>query len=265
EEQLRNREVEATSVDVWATTLVATYFTDPEVVAAVLPPPIEPGDEPLVKITVATVDIPGYPTFGAGSFSVRARHEGTDGYYALLMPMTTEQSVIGGRETFGEPKKLGAVTLDRHGDRVVGWVARMGTTIIEVSGRVVEALDPPADETRTDFYFKFLPAPDGKGFDSDPALVYCHRTEKTRTFERVDGDVVLRDSRFDPVADLPVRQLRDIVLATRSSVQRGEIHGTVPGEWLRPYVHQRYDDLSPVGGDDLSPVGGDDLSPVGGE
>ncbi len=251
EEQLRNREVEATSVDVWATTLVATYLTDPEVIAAVLPPPIEVGDEPLVKVTVATVDIPGYPTFGAGSFSVRARHEGTDGYYALFMPMTTEQSVIGGRETFGEPKKLAAVELERDGDRVAGRVARMGFPLIDVAGRVAETLAPPAGETRTDFYFKFLPAPDGKGFDSDPALVYCHRTEKTRELWRVDGQVVLGESRFDPVADLPVRELRDIVLATRSSVQRGEIHGTVPGEWLRPYVHQRYDDLSPVGSDEL--------------
>ena len=67
EERLRNREVEATSVDVWATTLVATYLTDPEIIAAVLPPPIGPGAEPLVKVTVATVDIAGYPTFGAGS------------------------------------------------------------------------------------------------------------------------------------------------------------------------------------------------------
>ena len=43
EEQLRNREVEATSVDVWATTLVATYLTDPELIAAVLPPPRRAG------------------------------------------------------------------------------------------------------------------------------------------------------------------------------------------------------------------------------
>src|SRR5580692_5707248 len=135
EAQLRNREVEATSVDV-----LATYLTDPEVIAAVLPPPIEPGDQPLVKVTVATVDIPGYPTFGAGSFSVRARHEGTDGFYALLMPMTTEQSVIGGRETFGEPKKLGSVELDRQGDRVTGSFARMGTEIVNVSGRVTRQL-----------------------------------------------------------------------------------------------------------------------------
>jgi acetoacetate decarboxylase len=247
EEQLRNREVEATSVDVWANTLVATYLTDPEIIAAVLPPPIEPGSEPLVKVTVATVDIPGYPTFGAGSFSVRARHEGTDGFYALLMPMTTEQSVIGGRETFGEPKKLGSVELNRDGDQVTGTFARMGIEIVKVSGRIVGDLELPSTETRTDFYFKLLPSPDGKGFDSDPALVYCHRTEQTRRLEEVSGEVVLKDSRFDPVADLPVRELLSIQLAERSSVQRGEIHGTVPGEWLRPYVHQRYDDMSPVG------------------
>ncbi len=247
EEQLRNREVEATSVDVWAVTLVATYLTDPEVIASVLPPPIEPGFEPLVKVTVATVDIPGYPTFGAGSFSVRARHEGTEGFYALLMPMTTEQAVVGGRETFGEPKKLGAVDLARDGDRVTGTFARMGIEIVNISGRVSGELELPDTETRTDFYLKFLPSPDGKGFDTDPALVYCHRTEQTRKLEEVTGEVTLRESRFDPVADLPVRHLVNITLAERSSIQRGEIHGTVPGEWIRPYVHQRYDDLSPIG------------------
>ena len=247
EEQLRNREVEATSVDVWATTLVATYLTDPEVIASVLPPPIEPGDEPLVKVTVATVDIAGYPTFGAGSFSVRAHHEGTDGFYALLMPMTTEQAVIGGRETFGEPKKLGSVDLVRDGDAVTGTFSRMDIEIVNISGRVSRGLELPDAETRTDFYLKFLPSPDGKGFDTDPALVYCHRTEQTRKLEEVIGEVILRESRFDPVADLPVRELVNITLAERSSIQRGEIHGTVPGEWIRPYVHQRYDDLSPVG------------------
>ena len=164
------------------------------------------------------------------------------------MPMTTEQSVIGGRETFGEPKKLGSVDLVRQGDQVTGTFARMGTEIVRRSadGSTGE-LELPDTETRTDFYFKFLPSPDGKGFDSDPALVYCHRTEQTRKLEAVTGEVVLPESRFDPVADLPVRELVGITLAERSSVQRGEIHGTVPGEWIRPYVHQRYDDLSPVG------------------
>jgi acetoacetate decarboxylase len=116
-----------------------------------------------------------------------------------------------------------------------------------LTGQVVETLDPPPDGKRTDFYFKFLPAPDGKGFDGEPSLVYCHRDETTRSLERVDGEVILRESRFDPVADLPVRRLVGMTLAARRSVQRGEIHSRVPGEWLLPYVHQRYDDLSPIG------------------
>lgn len=249
-EQLANREVQATSVGAWATSLVAVYETDPDIVAAVLPPPLEPGAEPLVKVTVASVDLgrPGVPTFGAGSFSVAARHEGTEGWYALLMPMTTEQSVIGGRETFGEPKKLGQVELIRDGDRVTGTIARLGTTIIEVNGTVGGSVDV-IDGTRTDFYFKFLPAPDGKGFDGEASLVYCRRDESTRSAQRVDGEITLRESRFDPVADLPVRAVRSITLAERQSVQRGEIVSRVPAEWLIPFAHQRYDDLSPVGED----------------
>jgi acetoacetate decarboxylase len=249
-EQLANREVQATSVGAWATSLVATYATDPDIIAAVLPPPLEPGAEPLVKVTVASVDLgrPGLPPFGAGSFSVAARHEGTEGWFALVMPMTTEQSVIGGRETFGEPKKLGQVTLEQDGDRVTGVIARLGTTIIEISGTIGEPVEV-TDGTRTDFYLKFLPAPDGKGFDDEGSLVYCHRDETTRSAHRVDGDVVLRESRFDPVADLPVRELRSITLAERRSVQRGEIVGRVPADWLIPFAHQRYDDLSPIGED----------------
>ena len=67
--------------------------------------------------------------------------------------------------------------------------------------------------------------------------------------ERVEGEITLRESRFDPVVDLPVCRIVSIELAERRSIQRGEIHGQVPGEWLRPFVHQRYDDLSPIGED----------------
>ena len=243
----RNREIEATSIPTWSKTLNAIYETDRDVVAAVLPPPLSPAAEPLVRATFATVEMDGRPPFGAGYFAVRARHEGREGEYPLVMPMTTEQAVIGGRETFGEPKKLGEVTLVRTGDDVVGRMTRMGVTFVEVSGRVVERLAVPPERTKTDFYFKFLLSPDGKGFDSEPALVYCYKTEQVRVLERVDGSVTLRESPFDPVVDLPVRRLVEITYAERASQQRGEIVSRVPSEWLLPYVHQRYDDLSPLG------------------
>ena len=53
-EAIRNRELEATGRETWSESLEAVYVTDPEVVAAVLPPPLEPGPEPLVRLNVET-------------------------------------------------------------------------------------------------------------------------------------------------------------------------------------------------------------------
>lgn len=241
EELRRTREAKASVPDVWSVGVTAVWETDPEVVAAVLPAPLEPPAQPLVRINISQVDISGY-SLGAGTFAVAARHDALPGWYPLLMPMTTERALTGGREVFGEPKKLGEVSVERNGDEVIASFGRQGITLVEVRGRVGEPLEPPPLTTKTDFYFKFLPAPDGDGFDSDPKLVYCHREERTRSLHRVDGEVTLGESPFDPIADLPVRRLQEIRLGERQSDQRGEIVATVPGEWLLPYVHQRYDD-----------------------
>ncbi|MBL7631155.1 acetoacetate decarboxylase family protein [Frankia nepalensis] len=252
-DQLRNREVEATSVDTWAISMVAIYETDPELVAAVLPPPLAASAPEHVRVTIARVDVGrGLPPFGAGTFAVGAGHDGIVGDYALVMPMTTEQSVIGGRETFGEPKKIGDVRLELSGglalgSRVSGSVTRLGVTFVEVNGLLAERLPTPEDGVRSSFYLKFLPAPDGKGFDDDPALVHVQRREKTRALFRVDGEMILRESRFDPVADLPVRRLVGIEIAERSSVQTGAVVRRLPQEDILPFAHQRYDNLSPVG------------------
>ena len=248
-EQIRSREVEKTSVGAWSTVLVATYETDPAILASVIPRPLEPSTTPLVKVTFATVDIPGLDTFGAGSVSVQCSHEGTLGYYCLVMPMSTEQSVIGGRETFGEPKKLGRVTVDLDGSSVHGTMARMGVTFAEFSGHTTGVLEIPEPETRTDFYFKALPSPDGAGLDTDPSLVYCTREETVRWVKACEGELELRDSRFDPVADLPIRSLAGVTVGERNAVQRGRIHSKVPAAWIVPFMHQRYDDLSPTGED----------------
>jgi acetoacetate decarboxylase len=243
----RNREIEATQGEIWSQALTAIYETDPEVIAAVLPHPLRPPAQPLARLTITTVEMPGGHVFGAGYFAVRAAHGDTEGEYPLLMPMTTEQATVGGRETFGEPKKIGEVSARRDGDAVEGRMARMGFTIAEIHGRVVERLEPPPARTKTDFYFKFLPAPDGNGFDNDPALVYCHKQEKMRVLERVEGDVVLKDSPLDPIADIPIRRVVDLNWSERATFQTGEIRERVPAEWLLPFVHQRYDDLSVLG------------------
>lgn len=74
--------------------------------------------------------------FGSAVFSVTARHGDRHGDYPLFMPQSTEQSVTGGRETFGEPKKLAQITVERDGDRVTAGVDRLGYRLIRLSGQV---------------------------------------------------------------------------------------------------------------------------------
>jgi len=44
-----------------------------------------------------------------------------------------------------------------------------------------------------------------------------------------------------------VRSIVSFEYAEIASSQTGEVVGRVPAEWLEPFVHQRYDDLSVLG------------------
>src|SRR5207248_4566751 len=115
---------------------------DPDALTAVLPPPLKPTGRPLVRVNISEVDLPGYP-LGAGSFAVAASHGGVDGWYPLVMPMTHERALTGGREVFGEPKKLGEVVVERDGLAVHARMARHGVSFVEVRGVVGEPLPLP--------------------------------------------------------------------------------------------------------------------------
>ncbi|MCP2337048.1 acetoacetate decarboxylase family protein [Actinomadura rupiterrae] len=242
-EELRAaREAAARIPDVWSTGVTAVWETDPDAAAQVLPPPLKPAARPLVRATLSRVDLPGGHALGAGSVAVRAVHDGREGDYPLVMPMTTERALTGGREVFGEPKKLGDVRVTVAGGRLDASLVRHGIAFVQVSGVIGEDLEIPPPHEDLDFYLKFLPAPDGDGLDSDAALVHCTRRGRTRRLRRVDGTVTLAESPYDPVADLPVRRLVEITLGERTSSQQGRIAERVPAEAVLPFVHQRYDD-----------------------
>jgi len=246
-EQQRNREVEAVQSEIWSRALTIVFETDPDLVGAVLPPPLEPSSHSTARLRFATVDMgTGLKPFGAGWFGVRARHGDVEGEYALFMPMTTEQATIGGRETFGEPKKIADLTLAVDADRVSASIERMGFRVAEVSGQLGAEL-PGYERDKIDFYFKLMPSCTGAGLEADPVFVYCHRKEKARTRRAVDGELKLIDSPLDPIADFPVRRVVSMEYGELASHQSGEPKGTVPAGTLLPYVHQRYDDLSVLG------------------
>lgn len=231
--------------DTWWDAAVGTYETDPEAIAAVLPPPLRPGPEPLVTFEVATTadldDDPDAPLTGTATFSVAARHDDLVGSYPLLQVVTDESRLVDLRERLGLPAKLGEITSEIEGQRISNQVRRRGHTVAMVVGTVVARREPQA-RVLTQFAFKATPgAEDPSRLDADPLIV--HHAVRTTERQAVDlsGFVRLGRSPHDPVNGLPIRRIGAITLSQRTVVGSATVAGSVPAADFAPFAHQRTD------------------------
>jgi acetoacetate decarboxylase len=225
--------------------LELVYRSDPAVVAAVIPPPLSAPDEPRVHVRITEIDLPlpggGRHREMVGFIAVDAVHEGRKGEYPLMIPIDLEGAVAISRERFGEPKKLAQLELVRSGDRVEGRMTRDGVTFVEMVGDVTGALPVPEPYEATQFWFKFLPAVSGVGFDAGPLLVRVDQVRTPVTLEAVDGKVELRDLATVPVADLPVEEVVSFTYTTRRSSVRPAVVAEVDPVAFAPFAAARYD------------------------
>jgi acetoacetate decarboxylase len=223
--------------------LEVVYRTDPDALAAVLPPPLQPPAEPRVHVRITDIDL----TFGeyrhkelVGYFAVDAIYDGEAGEYPLLIPIDLEHAIAISRERFGEPKKLADIELTRDGNHVEGRITRDGVTFIEVVGDVTESLPVADPYPARQFWIKFLPAVSGEGFDAGPFLVKLEQMRTPISSERIDGKLELRDVATAPVVDLPVLELESINWTVRSSANTPSIVAELDGLAFEPFVAVRY-------------------------
>lgn len=226
--------------------LEVAYRTDPDVLAAVLPPPLTPPDEPRVHARITEIDL----RFGehrhhemVGYFAVDAKYEGETGEYPLVIPIDLEPALSISREKFGEPKKLCDIELVRDGDHVEGRITRHGVTFVEIVGDVTGTLPTPEPYPARQWWFKFLPAVSGSGFDAGPFLVRVDQVRSPESLERVEGELVLRELASIPVVDLPVLETESIHWTVRRSTHEPKLVGPVDPDAFEPYAHSRYDGL----------------------
>ena len=238
-------EVKETKRNITSKGLDIIYETDPEIVASVLPPPLKPAAEPLVRLQLIGVDMGDGRLFGSASFGVAATHEGSEGYYCLLMPQATEPIVVGGRETFGEPKKIATISIDRTGDTATADVSRYGISLFHVEGTVGAELGATAPGVELEYYFKYLRDPAGNGL-TDPHLVYCEYDRDVYKRNEFTGTLTFGESPVDPVHEIEVRKIRSMIWLERYSQQRAHIRQRVDGDALLPFVHHKYDDMEAV-------------------
>jgi acetoacetate decarboxylase len=230
----------------------ALYETEPEIARALLPRPLKPAESPEIFVQFAHVAM-HFPRdrvveIGAATVGVACSHEGRGGYYVLTMPMEGEFVVIGGREKYGEPKKLAETEYTLSKGQVNARVTRHGITFLELDGTVGPETSAPKRFTEYFYCYKALPAAstdntDNGGFDGEVLLTLLTWERDYTSVKRIEnGRIILRESPHDPLIDVPVKRLIRMELAEGATRTRGEVLRTVPGEWLAPFLVQRYDD-----------------------
>lgn len=229
-----------------ARSISCVYETDAEVAQSVVPKPLEASLGSEVCVTFNSVSVPITPDLTielrSTSFGVRVEYDDKPGIYPLTMPTNSEEAVLRGRERFGLPMKLARIDFEIGDERVSSRVERLGIALLSASGRRAEDLGSRAT-TEHGYCFKAFPGCTlGKGFDQDPQLVRLEWRHDHARVWRLEGELALRDSAFDPVADLPVRRIVELEYREGTTVFSGRVLRPVPGEWLLPFLHQRYDD-----------------------
>jgi len=224
--------------------LAVMFTTRPQIVERLLPPPLEPDE-----VARAMMFIASYPQTNLGpgyreaALFIGCRHAGEAGNYCLSMPIDSQESrIYNGRDIFGFPKKKASIELEEDGDSVRGSVERHGVRFVEIEARLLAELDElPA--AGPNFLFKASPRIDLQpGFDG-PVLLCRQQTEVTPRQVRVgSAEVTLRESAFDPWAEVEVVDVMVAALLVSDNVMRpGEVLGEVDAEAFLPHYFKMTD------------------------
>ena len=124
--------------DFYDAEMLTVYFeTQTEIVARLLPPPLKPASNPIAIVFVAN-----YPKTNFGviylesALFLTSEYEGDEGIFCLSMPVTNDMAMIGGREIFGYPKKMGDIYFKHEGNDARGWTERHGIRFLEIKAKL---------------------------------------------------------------------------------------------------------------------------------
>jgi len=198
------------------------YPTERERIAALLPPGIDPSAESKVHLSIYCVPVPDEPEYGV-VVKVDADYRGTRGAYTLGYGIDQESAIFISRDTNGQPKYPCQTTYYRMGNALTARASHQGYTFLEFAGSVKGAVPNPPDHVEHEWWVKVSRAVGGaeKSYDFPPHVVHVETGFRTLYQQQVEGTLLLRDSPWDPIAELlPMRGAATAYLRTALPTKR---------------------------------------------
>jgi len=190
--------------------LVITYRTDPEMLAKVIPAPLEMTD-PVVKFEfIRMPDSTGFGDYTESGQVIPVQFQGKRGSYVHAMYLDDMSPIAGGREIWGFPKKLASPQLSVEKDTIHG-VLRYGQIPVAVAtmgykhrplphDRMLDSLSAP------NYLLKIIPHVDGTARICELVRYFCEDITIKGAWEGPAG-LELFHHALAPVAALPVLEV----------------------------------------------------------
>jgi acetoacetate decarboxylase len=193
--------------------MVISYETEPEIVRAQLPEPLEPADRPLVSYEfIRMPDSSGFGSYTESGVVIPARFRGEEVNFVSQMYLNDDPPNAAGREIWGFPKKYAHPKLEIVKDTLTGTLhytgqlVAMGTMAYKHASMAHDGGRNAANLAKTQVNLKIIP-----GVDGNPALcqlVAYNLSEITvKGAWSGPGRLHLVPHVNAPVADLPVRRI----------------------------------------------------------
>ena len=219
--------------------LKITYRTDAEKIAALIPPGIDPGAEPNVQVNIYNVPVPDVPEYGV-QITVDADYRGTKGRYTVGLGIDQESAIFISRDTNGQPKYPCEIAYYRMGDQVTARCSHQGYTFVDFVSKASGAAELPETQVEDEWWIKVSRAVGGaeKAYDFPPHVVQVHAEYKPIFREKLEGELKLIESPWDPIATLlPMRGAATAYLSTAMpTVREISMAGPLDPEAFWPHV-----------------------------
>lgn len=213
--------------------LSVTFRTDPALIAAMLPPGLEPVASPIMRCGVSQFASGTCGPFRGASVCALARHGDLVGMYVLAMWVDTAESMIFGRELCGEPKTLCRAELAFDGARKTALI-ETATDRIELSFDSGVAIGPSVVEGAN---FTYLTAwkPGGLELDHDPYLLALETRAEMRA--GCAGTARLTLGGGGGLERITIEEIVDASYAELDTSMTVRTLGTVPAEDYLPFAY----------------------------
>lgn len=183
--------------------LKVDYPTDRERIAALLPPGLDTGAESKVHLSIYCYPVPDEPEFGI-VIAVDADYRGEQGVYTIGYGIDQESAIYISKDMNGQPKYPAEIDYYRIGDRVRARCSHQRYTFVEFEGTTTGAAPLPEPHSESEWWIKVSRAVGGaeKAYDFPPHVVSVKTSYKHVHRDDLDGELILRESPWDPIATL---------------------------------------------------------------